>query len=286
MRQSALHRTMKVQKPAEMPGFLPEGRDNRRFVWATPVGGNRPTNYTPSLLMGLQEVSFNRTAKMVPLKGSNQYPDAVAVADKEIKGKAKVGRVDGDLWNNILFGENSATNAPIDVPQEPYTIPASPGPYTVVVAGHSTFSQDLGVRYFNGQPFTNMQGASITAVGQYNVTAGTYTFFSGDAGQKVNISYETTSTMGTLFTEHNQQMGWSPILQLTLWNPYASTLNLNNNNGFIFYNVVFGGNNLPLKRDDWEYPELDWEAYPDPNTLDASGKPAVWAIIDGGGTGL
>lgn len=286
MRQSALHRTMKVQKPAEMTGFLPRGRVNRRFVWATPVGGNRPTNYTPSLLMGLQDVSFNRTAKMVPLKGSNQYPDAVAVADKEIKGKAKVGRVDGDLWNNILFGENPATNAPIDYPQEPHTVPASPGPYTVVVTNHSTFSSDRGVRYFNGQPFTNMQGASLTAAGQYNVSAGTYTFFSGDAGASVLISYEGTSTAGTIFTEHNQQMGWSPILKMTLWNPYASTLNLNNNNGFIFYNVVFGGNSLPLKRDDWEYPELDWEAYPDPNTLDSTGKPAVWSVLDGGGTGL
>ena len=268
-----------------MTSFLPQGRDNRWFVWATPVGGNTPTNKTPSLLLGLQEASFNRTAKMVPLKGSNQYPDAVAVSDKEVKGKAKVARVDGQLWNNILFGENAATNAPIDYPNEPHTIPASPGPYTVVVMNHSTYSKDLGVRYTNGQPFTNMQGASLTAVGQYNVTAGTYTFFSGDAGVQVVISYEGTSTTGSIYTEHNQQQGWSPILKMTLWNPFASTLNLSNNNGFVFYNVVFGGNNMPIKRDDWEYPELEWEAYPDPNTLDATGKPAVWSIIDGSGTG-
>lgn len=278
---------MKMQKPAEMTGFLSKmERDNRRFVWATPVGGNRPTNYTPSLLLGLQDCSFNRTAKMVPLKGSNQYPDAVAVADKEVKGKAKVARVDGDLWNNIMFGENPASNAPIDYPNEVHTIPASPGPYTVIVTNHSTFSSDRGVRYTSGQqPFTNMQGGSLTAIGQYNVSAGTYTFFSGDAGTSVVISYEGTSTTGTLFTEHNQQMGWSPILKMTLWNPYASTLNLSNNNGFVFYNVIFGGLNMALKRDDWEYPELDWEAYPDPNTLDASGKPAMWSIIDGAGTG-
>jgi hypothetical protein len=254
-------------------------------VYAAPIGGNRPTNYTPSLLMGLQDVSFNRTAKMVPLKGSNQYPDAVAVADKEIKGKAKVARVDGDLWNNILFGENPAGNAPIWYPNEAHTIPASPGPYTVVVTNHTTFSADYGPRYTNGQPFTNMQGGSLTAAGQYNVSAGTYTFDVADAGVQVLISYEGTSTTGTLFTEHNQQMGWAPILQLVLWNPFASTLNLSNNNGFIFYNVLFGGNNMPLKRDDWEYPELDWEAFPSTTVLSASGLPAMWSIIDGGGTG-
>lgn len=256
------------------------------FAWAVPVGGNRPTDYTASQMLGLQESSFNRTAKMVPLKGSNQYPDAVAVADKEVKGKSKLGRIDGDLFNNILFGENAATNAPIDYPNENHAVPASPGPYTVIVTNHSTFTRDLGVRYVNGQPFTNMQGGSLTAIGQYNVTAGTYTFFSGDAGASVNISYEGSSTAGTIFAEHNQQMGWSPIIRMVLWNPYASTLNQSNNNGFVFYNVVFGGLNIPLKRDDWQYPEIEWEAYPDPNTLDATGKPAVWGIIDGAGLGL
>jgi hypothetical protein len=254
------------------------------YAYASPTGGNQPTNKTPALLMGLQEVSFNRTAKMVPLKGSNQYPDAVAIADKEIKGKAKVARVDGDLWNNILFGENPATNAPIWYPNEAHTIPAST-PFTVVVTNHSTFLSDQGVRYTNGQPFTNMQGATLTAVGQYNVSAGTYTFYSGDAGTQVLISYEGSSTTGTLFTEHNQQMGWSPIVQLCLWNPYSTTLNLNTNNGFLFYNVVFGGTNVPEKRDDWTYPELEWEAYPSTSVLSASGLPAVWSILDGGGTG-
>jgi hypothetical protein len=260
------------------------------YVWATPVGGNEATHPTSSLLLGLQDVSFNRTAKMVPLKGSNQYPDAVAVADKEIKGKAKVARVDVDLWNNIAFGETPATNAPICYPNEVHTIPASPGPYTVTVTNHSTFSSDLGVRYGSGisqggQPFTNMGGATLTAAGQYNVSAGVYTFYSGDAGLQVLISYEGTSTAGTIVTEHNQQMGWSPILTMTLWNPFASTLNLNNNNGFIFYNVIFGGMNFPMKRDDWEYPEWEWEAFPSTTVLTSSGLPAVWSILDGGGTG-
>jgi len=251
-----------------------------------PQGGNLPTNKTPLKLIGMQEASFNRTAKLVPLKGSNQYPDAVAVGDKEVKGKCKLARVDVDLWNNAFFGENPGTDAPIVDYDEVHSIPASPGPYTVVVANHSTFTTDLGVRYGNGQPFINMQGATLTAAGQYNVSAGTYTFYSADAGQTgVTITYETSSTTGTLATEHNQIMGWSPIVQLVLWEPFSSTLNLSSNNGFIFYNVVFGTLNNPIKRDDWIYPELEWEAYPAPNvTVNGSNNP-VWSIIDGGGTG-
>lgn len=251
-------------------------------VYAVPVGGNTPTNKTPMEVLGLQEVSFNRTAKFVPLKGSSQYPDAVAVADKEIKGKAKVGRIDGELLNQIQFGENPAGNAPITVPDEQHSIPASPGPYTVQVNNHSTYTQDNGVHYANGQPLIDLQGALLTAVGQYNVApaTGTYTFYSGDAGALVNISYQTSSTSGTIYTEHAQLMGWGPILQMILWNPYASTLNLSDNNGFIFYNVVFGGMNVPIKRDDWYYPEIEWEAYPSPTNNNA-----VWSILDGSGGG-
>jgi len=227
----------------------------------------------------MQEISFNRTAKMVPLKGSNQFPDAVAIADKEVKGKAKVGRFDGDFLNNIMFGETPTGNAPIVYPLEQHTIPASTT-YTIQVTNHSTFSSDLGVRYTNGQPFTNMQGATLTAKGQYNVSSGTYTFYSGDAAAAIAISYEGTSTAGTVFTEHNQIMGWGPIVALTLWEPYSTTLNISSNNGIFFGNVVFGGINGPFKRDDWIYLELDWEAYPDPNNNDL-----VWSIVDGGGTG-
>jgi len=256
-------------------------------AYAVPAGGNQPTNKTALKLMGLQEVSFNRTAKLVPLKGSNQYPDAVAVGDKEIKGKAKLARIDVDLWNNIMFGENPGTNATLVSYDEVHSIPASPGPYTVTVTNSATFTQDLGVRYGNGQPFTNMQGGSLTAAGQYNVTAGVYTFFSADAGQTgVTFTYTTSSTLGTFAAEHNQLMGWAPVIKLVLWEPFSTTLNLTAKNGFIFYNVIFGGMNAPIKRDDWVYPELDWEAFPDPNTTINGSNNVVWSIIDGGGTGL
>jgi hypothetical protein len=125
-----------------------------------------------------------------------------------------------------------------------------------------------------------MQGATLTAKGQYNVTAGVYTFYSGDAAAAVAISYQGTSTTGSVFTEHNQLQGWGPIVQLALWEPYSTNLNQSANNGIFFSAVVFGGINGPFKRDDWIYLELDWEAYPDPNNNNL-----VWQVVDGGGSG-
>jgi hypothetical protein len=237
-------------------------------------------------MLGIQEVSFNRTAKIVPLWGSNQYPDAVAVSDKQIKGKVKMGRVDPDMWNNIMFGENPTSGSPIVYPNEAHTVPASPGPYTVNVTNKTAFSQDLGVRYTNGQPFTNMQGATLTEVSQYNVVAGVYTFYAGDAGATIQISYQDTSTTGTLTTEHNQIQGWAPVVRLICWEYYSSTINQSTNNGYIFYNVIFGGLNIPIKRDDWEYPEIEWEAFPDPNTVINGQANVVWSVLDGAGIGL
>lgn len=248
-------------------------------AWINPSAGNRPTSWSAEQIVGMQEISFNRTAKMVPLKGSNQFPDAVAIADKEVKGKMKVGRFDGDFLNNAMFGENPTTDAPIWYPLEAHTVPPSTT-YTVTVTNHSTFAADYGVRYTNGQPFTNMQGATLTAKGQYNVTAGVYTFYSGDAAAAVAISYQGTSTTGSVFTEHNQLQGWGPIVQLALWEPYSTNLNQSANNGIFFSAVVFGGINGPFKRDDWIYLELDWEAYPDPNNNNL-----VWQVVDGGGSG-
>jgi len=264
--------------------FIPFGPG---LVYGVPVGGNRATNYTPENFIGIQEVSFNRTAKIVPLWGSNQFPDAVAVSDKQVKGKVKLARVDPDMWNNMIFGTPAPTsNAPLVYPNESHTLPVTPGPYTVSVTNKTNFSVDLGVRYANGQPFTNMQGGTLTEASQYNVSAGTYTFYSGDAGQVVLISYEDTTTTGTLTTEFNQIQGWAPIVRLIAWEYYSSTINISNNNGYIFWNVIFGGLDVPIKSDDWEYPSVEFEAFPDPSTTIGGTPNPVWSIIDGGGIGL
>jgi hypothetical protein len=72
---------------------------------------------------------------------------------------------------------------------ESYAIPAS-SPYTLTVAKSVAFISDLGVvSLTTGAPMTKTTGALSS--GKYSVAQGVYTFFSGDAGSNVGITYLT-----------------------------------------------------------------------------------------------
>ncbi len=68
------------------------------------------------------------------------------------------------------------------------TVPAAPGPYNVLVAApFGPWASDSGVTYAGGAALT---AVTVTpAAGQYNVSAGVYTFAAADAGASVVISY-------------------------------------------------------------------------------------------------
>jgi len=73
---------------------------------------------------------------------------------------------------------------------ETHTIPSS-GPYTITVSHAADFVTALGnppVKYHGGQAL-DYSGANPSGLGEYQVSAGVYTFNAGDAGQKVDISY-------------------------------------------------------------------------------------------------
>jgi hypothetical protein len=94
----------------------------------------------------------------------------------------------GSVWKDktqLTTQTKPATN--ITVNNEPNTVPASPYQISVVYA--SNFVSDAGVMGAYGNPFTNVSPATPSATGQYKVAGGTYTFFSGDAGTGIQISY-------------------------------------------------------------------------------------------------
>ena len=79
-------------------------------------------------------------------------------------------------------------NAGYAVENEAATIPATPGPYAVAVAApFGPWANDQGVAYNNGSPLAAAAGAP--SAGEYNVSAGLYTFAAADAGAAVLISY-------------------------------------------------------------------------------------------------
>jgi hypothetical protein len=74
------------------------------------------------------------------------------------------------------------------VEDETASVPAAPGPYNVSAAApFGPWASDFGVSYADGGALTAV--AATPGAGQYNVTAGVYTFAAADAGAAVLISY-------------------------------------------------------------------------------------------------
>ena len=71
----------------------------------------------------------------------------------------------------------------------------SSSPYTYTTANAANFDGDLGVVYA-ASGLALIKVASAPAVGQYSVSAGVYTFSSGDAGKALLVSYSYTQTSG------------------------------------------------------------------------------------------
>jgi hypothetical protein len=188
-------------------------------LFFNPIGGNYPTLDTPQQLATLQDVAIDFGATIKDLRGQYQFPDDTAISDRKITWKSGTGRFDIDAYNNLVFGETAITTggSPIEV-NEAGTIPGSSS-YTVTVANHTTFVKDLGVLYAaTGQKLTRVP--SGVAEGEYSVSAGVYTFYSGDASLGVLISYTYTVATGRILTVNNHVQGYGPSLEMFLSNPY------------------------------------------------------------------
>jgi hypothetical protein len=79
-------------------------------------------------------------------------------------------------------------NAGYAVESESQTVPAMPGPYNAAAAApFGPWASDQGVTYSDGTPLVAVSGAP--GAGQYNVSAGAYTFSAADAGAALQVSY-------------------------------------------------------------------------------------------------
>jgi hypothetical protein len=97
-----------------------------------------------------------------------------------------------DLFH-VLFREGRQNvvvgySAGYAVENEAWTVPASPGPYTITAAApFGPWVSDAAVTYNNGTPLSAVPATPAAA--QYNVSAGAYTFAAADAGANLLISY-------------------------------------------------------------------------------------------------
>lgn len=219
-------------------------------VHSMPVGGGAPLR-----LGTLQDVSVEFAGDVKPLFGQFQFPVAVARGKTKIEGKAASGELNIDSYNNLFFGQTTATGEKRQVFNEAGTIPAMAA-YTITVTNGATFAFDMGV-YVASTGARMVQVASGPTTGQYTVSvAGVYTFAAADAGVAVLINYMYNSaSTGKSMTISNQLMGSTPYFQLTLSQQFDSKYFT-----LILYKAVSEKLSLPLKQDDWLISDIDFQA--------------------------
>lgn len=234
------------------------------FVFANPLGGNRPTLATPQQFGTVQDASVDFAQEFKELQGAMRVPDDVVAGKMKITGKVKFGKIEIDTLNQIMFGETSTTTGiEVVMPNEQLTVPTTP--FAVNVANKATFVSDLGVLYHDTKALFQRTTSNVSA-GQYSVSAGTYTFSTTDASKSVDVSYVyTDSANGKTLSVINHPLGFGPYCELFLTQPYQG------NNALRLYAVRFGKLSVPIKNDDYTIPELDFEAY-----ADASGQIFKW----------
>jgi hypothetical protein len=134
---------------------------------------------------------------------------------------------------------------------------------SVIPTNQGTFTQDLGV-WYSATGLYLQRVATVTAPGQYSVTAGgVYSFYQSDMGLGVNISYSYTVSTGQQITITGALLGVAPTFMAFfkgLYQGKQATLKLN---VCMSTKLTFA-----TKLEDWTIPEFDFEfAMDNTNTL-------------------
>lgn len=212
---------------------------------------------TPIRFGILQDVSVDFAFSTKQLFGSYQFPVAIGRGTAKVTGKAKFARIDSEALATLFFNLTPGVNNQIiTVDAEAGAVPGT-GPYTVTVNHSAAFESDLGVNYATtGQPLVKV--ASSPASGQYSVSAGVYTFASGDAAASMLISYTYTATTGSSTTITNPVLGTATPFQVDF---YQRDPNSTQQWGLRLYSCLSMKLNLATKLEDFTIPEFDFEAY-------------------------
>jgi hypothetical protein len=204
------------------------------------------------------DCSVDISQDLKELIGQNKFPDDVAPGTMKVTGKFSYGRVEIPTFNQIFFGDIQSAGQKVIVTKEAHSVPGT-SPYTVVVTNSTTFLTDLGVLYAStGQALVRV--ASGPTVGQYAVSAGTYTFAVADEGVAMQFNYVYNLSSAGITTQiNNQLMGYGPVFELWLSEPYQ--LNAGVGSGLHLYACRASKLGHDLKNEDYLKPEIDFMAY-------------------------
>lgn len=211
----------------------------------------------PDQFAVLQDNSIDFTFEVKELYSQLGYPIDIARGKGKVTGKAKVARVFANLYADIFFGETVATGETNTAQNEVHTLAAS----TMTVTNSTVYVADLGV-YYSAAGNKRLQFVTGSpSSGQYSTGVnGIYTFFTGDIGAVVSVSYVYTDANGKTITINNQFMGYTPTFVATFYqsrNTQGSsgqmTLRLNE--------CVSSHLTIPTRIDDYAIQDFDFQAF-------------------------
>ncbi len=216
------------------------------------------TGVGPDQFGVLQDNMIDFSFELKELYSQSQFPIDIARGKGKITGKAKFARVFGALYADLFFGLSLTQNSETNVSENEVVTLAS-GTYTV--AHSTTFVADLGVYYNTGGNLRFQYVTGAPSTGQYSTgTNGIYTFFTGDIGQSVAVSYVYTDANGKTITITNQYMGYTPTFVGTFYQQRNTqggtgqlTLRLNE--------CVSSHLSIPTKIDDYAMDDFDFQAF-------------------------
>jgi len=227
-------------------------------LWGT---RNDVTGVGPDQFAVLQDNSIDFSFEIKELYSQLGYPIDIARAKGKVTGKAKVARVFANLYADIFFGETPVAGEDNVSENENYTLTtATAGSLAVTFA--TSFVADLGV-YYNApgnHRFEYVTGAP-TVAGTYTTgPVGSYSFFTGDIGASISVSYVYTDLSGKTITINNHFMGYTPTFVGTFYQQRATqggsgqlTLRLNE--------CVSNHLTIPSRIDDYAIQDFDFQAF-------------------------
>ena len=223
-------------------------------------GTSTATGSTPIAFGALQEASFDFSATTKELFGGSQFALAVRRGTIKVTGKAKVGTINGALFNSLFFGQSGTVGQILTANGESGTIPTTP--FAVTVSNSATWSTDLGVRFAaTGLPLVKVDVGATPTTGQYKVAAGVYTFAAADTTLGVLISYTYTSaTGGTKTTITNQLLGTTPVFSMVF-----NAIDNGKQVTYTFPKCTASKLSMATKLEDFVLPEFDFHVFADDN---------------------
>ena len=162
-------------------------------LWGTPVAGNLPTNPTPIQFGTLQGCDLDISYEIKELYGKKNFPEAIARGKGKITGKAKFGRINSNLFNQLFFAQNATQPMEAGSVDEVGTVNGAGGILTAALnAG--------GTGYAVGDIATVSGGGTGGKVQVTGVAAGVVTSFSvyaAGTGYSATTGHATVAQSGS-----------------------------------------------------------------------------------------